>query len=225
MKAVSCFLSILLALPALALACSCIAIDFESALTLTDSAWRGKVTRRLKNSNNRRIYEVSVLRLYKGCNFKANDHIIVTTRTNSAACGIELKVNTTYSFTGYRSTMGNGIKNQLGSNPKKVSSVFGVTICDFVTKWTDVSEADKRLLNTFDNSKCVAKCNVGGDCPKDQYCDFGTCKSLTKCSTPLVNCVAAPCSVSTCTAPSTCFDNYCGGCNAIFLDTANTRIC
>jgi Tissue inhibitor of metalloproteinase len=180
MKSVAALVGILLSLPAITVACRCIAIDFESALSLTDAAFRGTVVRKLKNANGNKVYEVRVNRLFKGCNFEQSNHIIVTTRTQSAACGIDLTVNESYAFTGYRSTMSKGIKNQLGSNRKKISSVFGATLCDFITKWADVTPANLELLRGYDNSDCTAQCDVDGDCPKgaSECGEDGTCQPI-----------------------------------------------
>jgi hypothetical protein len=217
-------LALFLSLPAIAVACSCIQIDFESALKKVDSSFRGTVVRQLNNVEENRVYEVRVNRLFKGCNFKQSNHIIVSTVTTS--CGVFLNVNASYSFSGYRSAMNNGIKKQLGNNPKKISQVVSVTLCNFISEWSEVPAQNLKTLRRFDNSKCVAKCDTGGDCLKDHYCDKGKCVALNKpCPTPLLNCFAEPCSVATCTSPSKCYDDYCGGCNAIFVDKTGTRIC
>src|SRR5262245_61430927 len=40
-----------------------------------------------------------------------------------------------------------------------------------------------------------------------------------------VVCVIDPCTVETCAVPSTCFANYCGGCNAEFWDAQGFPVC
>jgi hypothetical protein len=41
-----------------------------------------------------------------------------------------------------------------------------------------------------------------------------------------VNCLARPCDVTTCDETfEYCLDDYCGGCNAVFLDSAGNRVC
>jgi Tissue inhibitor of metalloproteinase len=225
-------LSLFLFFPTLTFACSCLApITLAKSLKSADSVFRGTVIRKLKDAvvddqGEKSFYEVRVIRLFKGCNFIQSNHIIVTTGSNSAACGVELEVDKSYALFGANVALPSAAKKQLGTNPKKIAKAVAIGLCGYNAKWSDLSTQDLKTLRRYDNSKCKPKCVSGKDCPNNNYCDAGKCVAFdAKCPTPLVNCFASPCSVSTCTSPSTCYDNYCGGCNAIFVDDTGTRVC
>jgi Tissue inhibitor of metalloproteinase len=218
--------SLILSFPALAFACNCALTTLASSLKRADAVFRGTVIRKLADKNEESFYEVRVNRVFKGCNFIQSNHIIVTTGTNSAACGVNLEVDKSYALFGANAALPAAAKKQLGTNPKKIAKAVRIGLCSYNAEWPDVPTQDLKTLRRYDNSKCKPKCVSGKDCPNNNYCDAGKCVAFdAKCPTPLVACVAAPCSVSTCTSPSTCYDNYCGGCNAIFVDDTGTRVC
>jgi Tissue inhibitor of metalloproteinase len=221
-------LVLVLALPTLISSCSCLdEISLQTSIGRVDSVFRGTVLRQLRNVDDYSNYVVLVSRVFKGCNFKANERIVVKTGSEESVCGVALKVNSTYAFSGYTSSIDSVIKKDLdsGSNVKKAGSVGS---CDYNLPWSQVSSADSALLRNYDNSKCVAKCTTGIDCLKTHYCDSGTCVAFNKpCPKPLVKCAVAPCSLATpCSVSSSkCNNDYCGGCKSFFLDSSTTRVC
>jgi hypothetical protein len=225
-------LSLFLSFPALTFACSCLGpITLAKSLKSADSVFRGTVIRKLEDAvvddqGEKSFYEVRVNRLFKGCNFIQSNHIIVTTGSNSAACGVYLEVDKSYALFGANVALPAAAKKQLGTNPKKIAKAVSIGLCGYNAEWSTVPAQDLKTLRRYDNSKCKPKCVTGKDCPNNNYCDAGKCVAFdAPCPTPVVNCVASPCSVSTCISPSKCYDNYCGGCNAIFVDDTGTRVC
>jgi Tissue inhibitor of metalloproteinase len=77
-------------------------------------------------------------------------------------------------------------------------------------------------------------CTTGSDCANaddgsEMYCNAatGTCHPfIDTCGTrPTFNCLTSPCSVAVPCEPNLiCIDNYCGGCNAIFLNADHTQV-
>jgi hypothetical protein len=87
-------------------------------------------------------------------------------------------------------------------------------------------------------SPLSSSCKTGADCADigNEYCNAvtGTCHPIQdSCGTrPMFNCLQAPCTVTVAcqdaqnpAGPLMCIDNYCGGCNAIFLDANYTQVC
>jgi hypothetical protein len=217
--------ALFLSFPALALACSCAVIDLKTSLKRADAVFRGTVIRKLNDVDNQSFYEVQVNRVFKGCNLKQSDRVIVATGCNSANCGVNLNVNSSYALFAYNAALEEPIKKQLGKNPKKITQSLTITLCDYNVEWSNVRTQDLKSLRR-NNNACASQCVNGGNCPTNHYCDNGKCVAFdATCPTPEVRCLAAPCSVATCTAPSTCYDNYCGGCTAIFVDNTGTRVC
>lgn len=69
------------------------------------------------------------------------------------------------------------------------------------------------------------------DCVGVLWCDSGTCgiecgPSICAHGGPPVNCFAQPCAVTQCDEDHAfCIDDYCNGCDAIFLDEAGREVC
>jgi len=125
----------------------------------------------------------------------------------------------------------------------------GVQVCDSETVNTAskcVADKDCNIETEFcADGKCMAhgSCNSVADCenPSNSYisvlcegpltcvdgfcgrdCAGGPCAA----GTPLVQCKAEPCSVNTCDEPyTTCKNDYCGGCHAIFMNDAGVQVC
>ncbi|NEP00544.1 MAG: hypothetical protein F6K58_18100 [Symploca sp. SIO2E9] len=88
--------------------------------------------------------------------------------------------------------------------------------------------------NCVAGSKCVSNFCGGCNALFFRGADFVTnCDSCSSCTNPnngtmdtLVNCLVAPCDTATCPAnpKAKCFNNYCGGCNAIFFTDNGERV-
>jgi len=69
------------------------------------------------------------------------------------------------------------------------------------------------------------------ECTGFMKCEDGICGrqcSLNPCpaNLPSTTCLAQPCVATKCDEPyDVCIDDYCGGCNAIFLNAAGTQVC
>jgi Tissue inhibitor of metalloproteinase len=223
-----------LAVPALVSACSCIdpTVTLTATLKRETSVFRGVVIRKLNDFQDYSNYVVRVSRVFKGCHFLANERIMVATGRDDSLCGMSLKVNGTYAFSGYRYTISQALATatQLESG-SAVKKAVQVDTCEYNKKWSQVSPAELQQLRSFDNSKCRAYCTTGLDCARTHYCDANKCTPFNKpCATPLATCGAPPCSLvpasALCTEPSAkCYNDYCGGCNKFFLDSSKTRVC
>lgn len=218
--------AVILAFPILTFACSCLeGISVRSSLQKTEAVFRGLVLRKLKDVEYASSYVVSVERMYKGCNFKAADRIVVTTGINSAMCGLELEVDRVYAFSAFDTPIIPDIQSQLKES-HKIKRAVSIGLCDYNgVEWKNIPATGIKRLRRYDNTKCKVTCETGTNCLSTQYCDVDKCVAYNAtCANP-VNCVASPCSVSTCTEKSKCYNNYCGGCNAIFVDSTGTRVC
>lgn len=227
----SLFLLFLLSFPALLFACSCIPQTFESALKNTDSIFRGSVLRELELPSDlfTRAFEVSIKRIFKGCLLQSPGSVIVTTGSNSALCGIDFLIEKNYVFFGKAMRLGSD--SFLQPYMKQFSNQTFVQfayLCSFTELWSGVPTKERDLLKNYTN-KCARKCKTGKDCLKDSYCDTGKCVAYNApCpdDQPPVRCFADPCKVTKpCVNNATCLSNYCGGCNAIFIDANRTRVC
>jgi Tissue inhibitor of metalloproteinase len=221
-----------LAIPAFVSACSCVdpTVTLTATLKRETSVFRGVVIRKLNDYQDYSNYVVRVSRLFKGCNFLANERIMVATGRDDSQCGMSLKVNGTYAFSGYRYIINQALAQQLGSG-SAVKKAVEVDTCDYNKKWNQVSPTELQQLRSFDNSNCKAPCTTGRDCASTHYCDANKCIPFNKpCPTPPATCGASPCSlapVSTlCSEPSAkCYNDFCGGCKKFFLDASKTRVC
>jgi hypothetical protein len=257
-------------LPGLVSACSCFEKpSVQRSLAVTDHVFRGRILRSYKDVNFLATFRVVVNRVYKGCDFSRSQRVIVTTGRDSAACGIDLKVGSTYLFSGFTYPFVAGIASQLA--PKdNVTRVVNVRSCDYNAIWTTLSVASRRRLRRYGNRRCVrTTCNIDSDCrnatkpscvegvcvqnrtivplpptptpsPSNctsgancrngtQYCDAGTCVAFPSLQCPkndTVSCLIAPCaSIAPCVNNTKCYDDYCGGCNAIFVNSTGNRVC
>lgn len=228
------FVSLLL--PTLSFACKCIVPTVPSALTDSDAVFRGKVIRELKATKvgePTKAYVIQARRIYKGCAFEQGNRVVVTTSSSSASCGVTLEVNGTYVFSSATSTpIDAATKKKLGKKSTKITRAVSIVSCGYNRKWDEVPAADLTLLRNYDNDVCVPEsCTAGADCldSTKYYCDTGKCTAYdAPCpdGTTTVNCLADPCQVAKpCTTMDKCLSNYCGGCNAIFIDTTGTRVC
>jgi hypothetical protein len=239
-----CRLILSLAIPALVSACTCVdpTVTLTETLMRAQSVFRGVVIQKLNDHEDYSNYVVRVSRVFKGCNFLANERIVVSTGREDSLCGLSLNVNGTYAFSGnrytikqdllkkFRSTMKQGLLKKLQSESIAQKGVE-VNTCDFNKKWSQVSPAELQQLRSFDNSKCTAPCTTGLDCASTHYCDANKCVAFKKpCATPPATCGAPPCSLGPasawCSVPSAkCYNDYCGGCKKFFLDASKTRVC
>jgi hypothetical protein len=258
-------------LPALISACSCLeAPSVQRSLAITDHVFRGRILKKYRDVNFLTIFRVVVNRVYKGCDFARTQRIIVATGNNSAACGIDLKVGSTYLFSGYTYPFVAGIAAQLAPRDN-ITRVTNVRSCDYNAVWTSLSVASRRRLRRYGNRRCrpttcnkdsdcttrntnttkpfcvegvcvqnplvplpptpsPSNCTSGADCRNGtQYCDAGTCVAFPSLQCPkndTVSCFIAPCaSITPCVNDTKCYDDYCGGCNAIFVNATGNRVC
>jgi Tissue inhibitor of metalloproteinase len=227
-------LASILLFPNAAVACRCMQTTVESILTTTESvAFRGTVMRQVytnDTSTQTNKFVFAVGRVFKGCDIQPSDRIVVQTGSNSAMCGLDLKVGTNYLLTSRSTTqpLDKAMLDVLGQSTK-ISRQLWVSTCDFVREFTAVTEDEKKALRNH-NKQCNsnAKCVVGADCPKEHYCDAGKCipyNAPCPFDTLPVACFADPCTVAKPCTESTCLANYCGGCNAIFVAPNGTRVC
>jgi hypothetical protein len=176
-------------------------------------------------------YLVRVRRLFKSCTLEVNDYVVVTTGANSEMCGIEISLNQRYVFSG---TPGAADAATIAmSGMQSLAGVMYAGDCRYNIPWDMVAPADKKRLVNRGTMPCKSPCKIGTECASStEYCYAGTCIAFdAPCSpyAPAVTCVAAPCTVSRPCAQAgsglKCLNNYCGGCNAIFIDANRSRIC
>jgi hypothetical protein len=221
--------------PNAALACRCMQTTVESILVTPESvAFRGTVVRQVytndTSTTQTNYFIFAVGRVFKGCDFKPSDRILVQTGSNSAMCGLDLKVGTNYLFTSRSTTqpLDKAMLQVLGKSTK-ISRQLWLSTCDFVREFTAVTDEEKTTLRNHNNQcNSNAKCVLGTDCPKEQFCDAGKCV-LYNAPCPIdtlpVACLADPCTIAKPCTDSTCLANYCGGCTAIFVAPNGTRVC
>jgi Tissue inhibitor of metalloproteinase len=205
-------------------ACSCWDDNtVEASLRLADTVVRGTVVRRLETVHYQANYVVRVFRIFKGSNDKTiqpNDLVIVTTGNSDAMCGIRLSINETYVLSGYNTPLKRSVKNQLPPTTS-ITQALSVGLCEYNVKWSKIPSTDVKTLRSF------RPCSTGRDCRGGtEYCDAGMCVDLEAPCRVEAICDEYPCDVAPiCDNASKCVNNYCGGCNAIFMDSAATRVC
>ncbi len=116
-------------------------------------------------------------------------------------------------------------------NPNACISPFNGQPSSVVFCFADPCQVTKSCVQ---GAKCVSNFCGGCNALFFRGADFVThCDNSTTCTNPtngmqdtLVQCFVAPCDNATCPAnPSArCFNNYCGGCNAIFFDKGGNRV-
>jgi len=83
----------------------------------------------------------------------------------------------------------------------------------------------RQICSNCEPETCKMKCQYGFKRDKNgcEYCECNECPA----GVPLVNCFARPCDVeaSKCPEAASCYDDYCGGCHAHFLDAEGNEIC
>jgi hypothetical protein len=203
----------------------------ESALNNAASIFRGKVIREVKLPSDlqQRAFTVNVKHIFKGCLVSSPGRVIVTTGSSSASCGIDLLIDKNYVFSGEAELLGTDAYFEpylkQFSNQTVIQSAGS---CNFNKLWPTVTLNERGQLNNYTNS-CERKCITGNDCPKNANCDSGKCVQYgVPCPGGVLPtpCFADPCTVTeSCSKSATCIANYCGGCNAIFVDVNRTRIC
>jgi hypothetical protein len=225
-------------LPSFSLACSCappgpvlktILNDVPNAVVLT-----GRIIGELKLTNptdqyRDLYYAFKVNRVLKApCTIHDGNLILVSTSASSALCGVQLKTNTLYTLSAYAAFQQDGaVEVQVGS-------------CDYRNEG-ELSAEDKQTIRQYQKNNvrvCAKLCETGADCDQTkEYCNVAKnqCTVIDAvCPNPpgSVECFADPCTVTrqceeaaSAIQPVTCIDNYCGGCNAIFIDANRTQIC
>lgn len=220
------------------LACRCMPKTWNETLTQPESlVFRGTVTKvePAADDFSQNKYIVQLGRVFKGCNIKGNERVLMTSYTDSATCGVVLALGASYLFsTGPTQPIDNTTRVGLGPRTKITQTVWASS-CKYNQEWSDVPAEVLATLRSYQNQKmCQAPktCKTGADCPiKNSFCDSGKCMAIgAPCPSdrPQTSCVAEPCAVATpCSVEgSKCYNDYCGGCNAIFFDPNKmTRVC
>jgi hypothetical protein len=184
-----------------------------------------------------RYFAFIVKQVYKSCTLQTNDVIMISTSASTASCGLNLESNTGYIFSAFQ-------------EPTADDGIFRVSVaaCNYNAK-LPIAEGLKRTLRQFRinsaNSQYLncpkapaplpGPCQTGTECdPVNEYCDAvnNTCIAINApCPTPpgTVNCFDDPCNLADpcqeAVGPVTCISNYCGGCNAIFINADRTQVC
>jgi hypothetical protein len=245
-------------------ACKCQPPSLNDALfnNLDSIVIAGRIIDEIKTSSSSstsnemmdRLFAFRVQQVYKVCpssGLQAGDLILVSTRSSTAACGLNLQPFTSYIFSALPVESNTNTTNTTNDmNP--LNSVFQVSVqsCDYNAE-LPIAANLKQTLRQFRNnatnvqfSNCgppsppPTPCQTGQDCnASTEYCKpstsgsnpNGTCIAINApCPTPIVDCFAEPCAVTDpCLeyVPGTCLNNYCGGCNAIFLNVNRTQVC
>jgi Tissue inhibitor of metalloproteinase len=234
-----------LSLPSLSLACKCMPPNLTEALydNPDSTVIAGRVLNELTmmDGSYDRYFVFKVNQVFKACSIQLQDIIIVSTSYSTASCGLNLINNTQYIFSARPAVV------EANDLPSAVQ--VSVASCDYNSEWSYVSDDDKRTLRQYkqnepsadahcdtssSSSSPSSSCQTGADCDQiTEYCDVAKnqCVAIdASCPTPPVRCFAAPCTVTypclvEAGGPLTCLDNYCGGCNAIFLDADRSRVC
>jgi hypothetical protein len=160
---------LLAAFPQAALACSCIAVDFNTSLYQFDPLYfRAKVVRDLNaqppqpvgQGNNTVVmmldpfmdkrYVVQVGRVFKGCSIKAGDRLLVTSGAHS--CGITLAVGADYVLSSGLSQPIDATTRTNLSNRTKMTQKVDVGSCGFNRVWETVGEENKAMLRSYEKT-------------------------------------------------------------------------
>jgi hypothetical protein len=195
-----------------------------------------KLTTTSTGSPDQKYFTFKVKHVYKSCSVQPDDTIVVSTSASSALCGLTLEPDAQYVFSAHE------------AEPESMNlpSVFrlNVGLCNFHSKWPmgrEVRQALRQYRDMENVVKCSSgitlsvvplPCNTGAACDQtNEYCNtsINKCVSIASCPTPTVDCKVAPCTVTDpcqeAVGPLICIDDYCGGCNAIFLDANRTQVC
>jgi Tissue inhibitor of metalloproteinase len=218
--------ALLLVSPYSSLACKCKAVTAQSALDMSDVVFRGTVLRQLTESDEfNDKFVVRVGRKFKGCNL-AGDRVVIETGSNSANCGVALKVGLNYVFSSSGPTFvtpADGLGNQT-----KITQVWNVNTCNYNREWGLVPEEDKKVLRSYKEICGPIKCVTGKDCPSTHYCDVDYCKPYDgKCPEGVMMpiCAGDPCLTAKPCTEATCYPSFCSRCFPIFVDANGTRVC
>jgi hypothetical protein len=154
MVSVSFVVGCLLFLPPLVVSCDCFPMSVQRSLTLVDNVFTGRVERRLSNVEWDAVYIVQVHRMQKGCSITASNQVIVRTARESSVCGVTFNVNSSYLFSGWNSSILDGIRQQIGTIDSSTCQAVRVDQCSVNVPWTSVSTETLQALNQLNASQC-----------------------------------------------------------------------
>jgi hypothetical protein len=150
-------------LPALAFSCDCMLNwTVERSLTLVNTVFRGRVERRLSNVGWEAVYIVQVENVLLGCSVTAPNQVIVRTARESSLCGVTLSVNETYLFSGWNSSISDGIWQQIGTDTANCQAVQ-VALCYVNVPWSQVTTETLQILNQLNSSQCCQNCTTASN--------------------------------------------------------------
>jgi hypothetical protein len=152
-------------LPALVVSCDCM-LNWTVArsFALVDTVFTGRVERRLPNVAWDAVYIVKVDNVLMGCSVTAPNHVIVRTGRERSLCGVTLSVNETYLFSGWNSSISDGIRQQIGTDTANCQAVL-IRMCYVNVPWSRVTTETLQILNQLNTSQCCQDCNTASnDC-------------------------------------------------------------
>jgi hypothetical protein len=152
MVSVSFVVGSLVFLPALVVSCDCM-LNWTVArsFTLVDTVFTGRVERRLPNVAWDAVYIVKVDNVLMGCSVTAPNHVIVRTGRERSLCGVTLSVNETYLFSGWNSSISDGIRQQIGTDTANCQAVL-IRMCYVNVPWSRVTTETLQILNQLNTA-------------------------------------------------------------------------
>jgi hypothetical protein len=152
-------------LPAVAVSCDCM-LNWTVArsFALVNTVFTGRVERRLPNVAWEAVYIVKVDNVLMGCSVVAPNQVVVRTGKDGAMCGVALSVNETYLFSGWNTSISDGIRQQIGTDTTNCQAVR-IGMCYVNVPWSRVTTETLQILNQLNTSQCCQNCTTASnDC-------------------------------------------------------------
>lgn len=186
-----------LAMHTAAHACTCAPTDHAKSYAGSEHVLRVRVVEVAETTDTYRVYRAELLANdFKGC-LEAGATVLLETGVSGAACGMTLPVG------------GDMLVYAWQSMPAALESAearLSFAMCDPHVPWASLPARTRDALTSRPRA-----------CGGRQACADGS---------PVVNCFANPCQVSSCDVEGAiCEADYCGGCNARWYDDAGARVC
>jgi hypothetical protein len=165
MVSVSFVVGCLVFLPALAVSCDCM-LNWTVArsFTFVNTVFTGRVERRLPNVAWEAVYIVKVDSVLMGCSFTASSQVVVRTGKDGGMCGVALSVNETYLFSGWNTSISDGIRQQIATDTANCQAVR-IGMCYVNVPWSRVTTETLQILNQLNTSQCCQDCTTASnDC-------------------------------------------------------------
>jgi Tissue inhibitor of metalloproteinase len=128
-------------------------LSHDPAVNATNGAATGVTLFSGDESNQ---YIVQITKVYKGCNVKTNERIIVSSSSVGSMCGMSLTVNTNYIFsTSVQNQPIDPVTSAQLGNRSKVKQSIWISSCGLNQVWSTVAAQDKATIQSY-KKQCLS---------------------------------------------------------------------